>query len=200
MQTALVGDTQLLVAQALAGAVEQLGLKARVHTSAKALLEAHRSVGAELVLVSLRGGDPAWVEALHDLRRTSPRTRVLCLVRGDDTAQDAAARAAGAAWVLTDSSPLAEVLAAANPRQARPPREPDLRHRPDPSHLRFLTPRERQVLGHLSAARSTDDIAANLGLQRSTVRGYIQGILDKLGVHSRLEAVAYAAQAEAVGR
>jgi DNA-binding NarL/FixJ family response regulator len=59
----------------------------------------------------------------------------------------------------------------------------------DTDPLRFLTPRERQVLDGLAAGASTPDLAARLGLSTSTVRSYVKAVLSKLGVHSRLEAV-----------
>ena len=39
---------------------------------------------------------------------------------------------------------------------------------------------------------STSEIGDTLSLSRATVRNHIQGILTKLHVHSRLEAVTYA--------
>lgn len=59
----------------------------------------------------------------------------------------------------------------------------------DTDPLRFLTPRERQVLDGLAAGASTAELAARLGLSVSTVRSYVKTVLSKLGVHSRLEAV-----------
>lgn len=55
-----------------------------------------------------------------------------------------------------------------------------------------LTGRERQVLRLLAEGADTDTIAARLVIGRSTARKHIQSILAKLGVHSRLEAVAVA--------
>jgi DNA-binding NarL/FixJ family response regulator len=57
-----------------------------------------------------------------------------------------------------------------------------------------LTPRERQVLELLAHGDSKETIAARLFLSTNTVRNHIQNILTKLGVHSRLEAVAIAAR------
>jgi DNA-binding CsgD family transcriptional regulator len=56
--------------------------------------------------------------------------------------------------------------------------------------LRFLTPRERQVLDTLTDGATTQELAERLGVSTSTVRSYIKSLLSKLGVHSRLEAVA----------
>jgi DNA-binding CsgD family transcriptional regulator len=52
-----------------------------------------------------------------------------------------------------------------------------------------LSPRERQVLRHLSDGAGTDQIAAELFLSRATVRNHVRSILSKMKVHSRLEAV-----------
>lgn len=59
---------------------------------------------------------------------------------------------------------------------------------------RFLTGRERDVLAELVRGQSTGKIAANLGITVNTTRSHIQSILDKLGVHSRVEAAALAAR------
>ena len=61
-----------------------------------------------------------------------------------------------------------------------------------PSSTDNLTHREREVLVLLAQGLSTADIAASLSISAATVRNHVQRILHKLGVHSRLEAVAYA--------
>jgi DNA-binding NarL/FixJ family response regulator len=63
--------------------------------------------------------------------------------------------------------------------------------------LGFLTPRELQVLDALSNGASTSDLATRFALSTSTVRSYIKSILNKLGAHSRLEAVALLRKLEA---
>ncbi len=55
-----------------------------------------------------------------------------------------------------------------------------------------LTDREREVLALLAQGLNTNDIAQSLSISSSTVRNHVQNILNKLQVHSRLEAVAYA--------
>jgi DNA-binding CsgD family transcriptional regulator len=52
-----------------------------------------------------------------------------------------------------------------------------------------LTGRQRQILAHLAAARSTKDIADELGLATETVRNHVRALLRELHAHSRLEAV-----------
>jgi len=59
-------------------------------------------------------------------------------------------------------------------------------------HLSALTPRERDVLQLLTEGLDGKTIAEQLYLSPATVRNHIQHILVKLGVHSRVEAVALA--------
>jgi two-component system, NarL family, nitrate/nitrite response regulator NarL len=55
-----------------------------------------------------------------------------------------------------------------------------------------LTPREREVLARLVRGESTSAMARSMGVRLSTTRTHIDSVLIKLGVHSRLEAIAYA--------
>jgi PAS domain S-box-containing protein len=65
--------------------------------------------------------------------------------------------------------------------------------RPPGEHVhRALTPRQVEVLGHLAKGRSTRQIASELHLSPETVRNHVRHLLQALGVHSRLEAVAIA--------
>ena len=59
---------------------------------------------------------------------------------------------------------------------------------------RKLTSREVEVLGMLAAGRSTPEIAERLHISQLTARSHIQNILEKLEVHSKVEAVAFAFQ------
>ena len=52
-----------------------------------------------------------------------------------------------------------------------------------------LTPRQMGVLRHLAAGHSTERIAEALGISTETVRNHVRGVFDRLGVHTRLEAV-----------
>lgn len=53
-----------------------------------------------------------------------------------------------------------------------------------------LTPRELQVLTRMTAGLSNRAIAQELGIEYTTVRGHVQSVLAKLGVTSRVDAVA----------
>jgi DNA-binding CsgD family transcriptional regulator len=57
-----------------------------------------------------------------------------------------------------------------------------------------LTPREKEVLRSMSQGLSTSAMARKLFISPVTVRNHVQSILQKLDVHSKIAAVAYAYQ------
>ena len=57
-----------------------------------------------------------------------------------------------------------------------------------------LTPREYEVLSLLAEGANSFQISRTLSISPNTVRTHVQSILVKLQVHSRLEAVAFAAR------
>ena len=57
-----------------------------------------------------------------------------------------------------------------------------------------LTKREIEILRLMAAGANTKVLAERLNVSPATVRNHAQNIFAKLGVHSRLEAVAYATQ------
>jgi DNA-binding NarL/FixJ family response regulator len=58
----------------------------------------------------------------------------------------------------------------------------------------LLTPREKEVLALMAQGLRNGEIAVELGIGLTTVRGYVQDILEKLDCHSKLEAVLVAAR------
>jgi len=58
-----------------------------------------------------------------------------------------------------------------------------------------LTKREIEVLRLMTTGANTKALATRLRLSPATVRNHVQNILEKLGVHSRLEAVAWMTRA-----
>ena len=72
----------------------------------------------------------------------------------------------------------------------------DLPEQPKMANSPFteLTARESEVLRLLAAGATTHEIAKRLSISEATVRNHIRNILNKLDVHSRLEAVCLAIQ------
>lgn len=68
----------------------------------------------------------------------------------------------------------------------------------DVARLATLTVREREVLVLTTAGLSQKQVAMALGISVKTVGAHVQSMLTRLGVHSRVEAVALAARAGAM--
>ena len=87
---------------------------------------------------------------------------------------------------IAEEGRLARLLTGLTPRQeaGSPPSVDDALAGKPP-----LTPRETEVLHHVAAGLQNKEIAQKLSLSPATVRNHVHNILDKLGVHSKLEAV-----------
>ncbi|HEY7813350.1 MAG TPA: LuxR C-terminal-related transcriptional regulator [Nakamurella sp.] len=136
--------------------------------------------------------------AVMELRAAGPvGLRVVLLSGGRSTARPAGVPGVDA--VVSRYQPLTEIFAELAPsgsdrRPARPPATAGGVHRAAPTdpgwRFRFLTEREWQVLVLLDAGESTARIGTSLGVRPATARAYVQKLLEKLGVHSRLHATA----------
>lgn len=95
--------------------------------------------------------------------------------------------------VNTDSTPLALHLfhdVRWITDAARPHPEP----LPTETPSAVLTAREQEILGLMVDGNDSHEMASLLHISYATVRNHVQNILDKLGVHSRVEAVVVAMQ------
>ncbi|MRN37347.1 DNA-binding response regulator [Neisseria sp. N95_16] len=63
-----------------------------------------------------------------------------------------------------------------------------------PNALKSLTPRELETLKYLAIGHSNKVIARQLNLAESTIKAYVQSILKKLNLSSRVQAAVYAIQ------
>jgi DNA-binding NarL/FixJ family response regulator len=147
-------------------------------------------------------GSPALVARLIEAR---PETKVLVL--GDDHDPDLllASIRAGAAGVIGKTygaTTMLRVTGAVLAGEAAMPRGMLLeltrrmvsRERAADSPLSRLSPRERDVLALLSRGWNNHRIGKELFISQHTVRTHIQNILEKLEMHSKLEAAAFALQ------
>lgn len=139
------------------------------------------------------------VEAVRQVLAVSPDTAVLMLTGKADAAGARAAVGAGVRGFLRKDVPLQQVVQAldqladgllvVDPDVLRP--EP---HLPGPPVLSTLTARELEVLERIVHGESGHAIATALSVSYSTLRTHVQNLLAKLGVHSQLEAAAFAVE------
>jgi DNA-binding NarL/FixJ family response regulator len=199
----VIADPQQLLAEGLAillDAEDDFAVLGVAHDGPGALeLTAKHQPAVLLLGATLPGSAPAATPTA--VRAVSPATRLLVLAGQGRWDRVAAVSAAGADGVVprdsssrqvanavravVDGMP-AIVMATEPPRPRRDPRV-DLR-------VRTLSNRERELLGLLASGWSSRRIAEECFLSPNTVRTHVQSILVKLGVHSKLEAVAFAYQ------
>jgi DNA-binding NarL/FixJ family response regulator len=161
------------------------------------VLELHPDV----VLMDYELPDADGVETTAEVKSADPSVHVVLLTASTDESVLVRAIDAGISGYVTKTKPTAEVMGAIRAAVAgdvvvSPDMLvrllPRLRSRPSPTSRYDLTPREVEVLELLAEGASNEVLVRELGISRNTVRNHVQNLLTKLGVHSRLEAVALA--------
>lgn len=135
------------------------------------------------------------IETLKLLRDIDPRARVLMLTSSDSADDMTRALAAGANGYVTKNIGHQELLTAIRDvSQGGNPvsRDKIIDANPRPSTASGLTPREVEVLGLLREGFTNADIGRLLGITTHTVKVHVAGIITKLGVSDRTQAVARA--------
>lgn len=157
----------------------------------------------DAVLLDLRMGGRFAPEAAAAVRAAAPNTKILIHTSSEEHAPVHAALRAGAdGAVFKDGRDLLVALRAVldsaeghlDPRL----RAERVRRGAPGTAVGPLSPREYDVLCALAAGRSTTEIAGQLYLAESTVRSYTKALLTKLGVRSRIEALAVARRAQLI--
>jgi DNA-binding NarL/FixJ family response regulator len=198
----VLADHQPMFAEGLGiilDAEADLAVLGVAHTTNRAIeLVAAHQPSVLLLDAQLPGADPAQVVAA--VRAASP-TKVLILSADARQQTLQAAMAAGADGVLAKHEPsrqLATVIRTlADGEGSRVVGPEPARVSPDPmvaARVGTLTRREWEILGLLAAGWSNRRIASERHLSFLTVRAHVQSLLVKLGVHSKLEVVAFAVE------
>lgn len=158
----------------------------------------------DLVLIAVASREQRGSDAIAEMARASPHTRIIVLaLEPDEDAQMRLLRAGAAGWLLksVDLGVLPRVLRGVNAGEAAIPRALAKRvvkeaigpGRSDRIRLRpirsSLTRREWEVIDLVAQGAATSEIAGELQVSPATVRTHVKHILGKLGVHSRNEAV-----------
>jgi DNA-binding NarL/FixJ family response regulator len=167
-------------------------------------LELARLHHPQVAILDFNLPDGTGAQLAAQLREASPETAVI-FVTGDDSDQALlAALEAGARGYVLKSQPPSEVADAV--RQAArgvsvmPPgrvaaaqsRAREAQRTQREAELTRLAPRELEALTLAAQGLATKQIATKLGVSLATGRWYVQQAIEKLGCHSKLEAVAKA--------
>lgn len=146
----------------------------------------------DMAVVDLLLGEDDGLRLVRELRRELPQLRIVVLSMLDEATYQPRALAAGADAFLSkrdgpESIVAALKLVAAKPRShVRPPAG-------TASEIDTLSERELQVFRELGLGRSTQEIAAALGVSVKTVESHREGIKLKLGLPHSNALVARAA-------
>ncbi len=159
---------------------------------------------ADLGVIDLALPDGEGVELIEDLREVNPLFAALVLTASLDRTEHARAIEAGAAGVLHKSADVDEIMdatrrLAAGETLISPEEVAEMLRLAGESHearasIEQLTRREFQVLKALGEGLSNKEIAERLHMSVDTERTHMMNILNKLGVHSRLQALLFAAR------
>jgi DNA-binding NarL/FixJ family response regulator len=187
--TILVVDDDSHFRQLMSTVLERAGYSTiEAVTGEEALEAAHRQRPALVLLdVKLPGVDG--YEVCRELKEAFGHELPVFLISGERTEgfDLAAGLLIGADESLAKPVDLDDLLA-----RIRKYAAPDTSLAGGEIAARDLTKREREVLGLLAQGLNQGEIADALGIREKTVATHIQHVLEKLGVHSRAEAVALA--------
>lgn len=178
-------------------AIEVVG-EAKNGEEARAMVLEHKP---DVLLLDLSMPGPPVTETIEYLKQHSPETRVVILTAHDeDTYIRRVLRAGVSGYLLKDEAVQAVVKAVHAVHQGAAwfsesvaerfmqwqfGREPELGQAE-------LTKRESELLSLIAKGWDNARIAQELGLAEQTIRNYTSTLYDKIGVHSRAEAVVWA--------
>ena len=182
-----------------------------VVAQAGTLFEARRVMRgreADLGIIDLGLPDGEGAELIEELHEANPDFAALVLTASLDRADHARAIEAGAAGVVHKAADVDEILEttrrlAAGETLISQEELVEMLHiagqsreeqREARASIEQLTPREMQVLQSLAEGLTNREIAERLHMSVDTERTHMMNILSKLGVHSRLQALLFAAR------
>ncbi|MFQ5966388.1 MAG: response regulator [Acidimicrobiia bacterium] len=213
MKTVLVVDDAVLFTAALSAALEQagFGVVAQAPNGMKGI-ELAKQHQPDIVVLDVLMPGLSGLEVLAQILDAAPGTRIVLLTSSESEEDMLTAIKAGARGYVIKDTPLPDLVeaienvlrggAAISPmmggklfdtvRQL-------LRHRDViASRKPTLTGRELEVLSLVAQGRTSREIGELLYISENTVKNHVRNILDKLGLHSRNEAVMYAVREELI--
>ena len=199
----VLGDDHRLFAEPLAAALAHRGHEVFIATTVPDAVRAVEEHDPDLCVMDLAFPDGDGLEAVVAVRERFPSCRVVVLSGSADAHAPTSSAAAGAMGFLSKAQPVSAIFDALDRIAAGSELESPS---PSPSSSRAafgsderggvrervagLTRREREVLQRLVEGEDTVEIARFLGIAASTARTHLQNVLNKMGVHTRLQAVA----------
>lgn len=168
--------------------------------SAAGALAACAELRPDVVVMDVRMPGGSGIEACREIRANFPETRVLMLTSyPDEEAVLASVMAGASGYVLKEIGSgelLSGIRAVAAGRSLLDPQVAaivldQVRRRAEPQHPP-LTEQERRILSLIAEGKTNREIAAEIFLSEKTVRNYVSLLLEKLNLHNRAEAAAFA--------
>ncbi len=205
MTNVVIGDDHALFLDALRTVLAEQGCGVAQATTVEETVHAVSRSQPDICLIDhhfREGEDRDGIGAIPMLAQACPRTKVLILSADGDSDVILQAMRAGAAGFVHKTRGVSvlqrtiervlrgEIVVEAPAAGDVQPRV--VRQRDALRLATYLTSREWQCLELLVDGHDTAGIVAALGVSAATVRTHVQSLLSKLGVHSRLEAAAFA--------
>ncbi len=156
----------------------------------------------DVVLMDLLMPEMNGIEATAAIKAARPETQVLVLTTFLEDRRVAEAIQAGAIGFLLKEVEADDLIKAVRgAARGEPQLHPDAarmlmglatRPKPAPDHSVTLTDRERDVIALLAEGQSNKQIARELSISETTVKGHVANILGKLELTDRTQAAVYA--------
>jgi NarL family two-component system response regulator LiaR len=207
MTRVLVADDHSLFRDGLVSLLEAGGFEVvGQFGDGRAAVEAALRLRPDLVLLDITMPEWTGIEALRQIRAEWPEARVVILTASDEDDKLFQASEAGACGYLLKSlkaDEFLDLLRGVENGEAAMTRQTTARllagltrsaHRA-PTPQDTLTPQETRLLQLLAEGLTNKAIAQALSLSENTVKYHLKNILQKLGLHNRTEAAAYAIHA-----
>jgi two-component system nitrate/nitrite response regulator NarL len=163
-------------------------------------VEAARLYQPDACLLDVNFPNGNGISAIRRIHDVSPNTKVVILTGSTSPGLVADAIAQGAEGFVGKERPIGVIIEALErAHQGHLAVEPVVlqevllprAQNDDPLWvLKFLTQREWEALRCIVDGLTSEEMADQLGVQRSTARTHVKNLLSKLGVHSRLQAAA----------
>jgi DNA-binding NarL/FixJ family response regulator len=197
--TVVLADDHPIVLKGLRGLLPASAFRVVGHaTSGRQCVDVVAEHRPDLLLLDLRLPDALAPDVCRELRRRRLDVRVVVLTAFADEALLDACLAEGVAGVLLKDTHEMTLLALLDRvRRGQTVVDPRLGVAAEdtaaaPRSAAGITPREHDVLRLVARGLTSAQIAGELHLSVNTVRSYVQSVLSKLDVHTRIEALAEA--------